>query len=287
MKQRSKIVTVLAFCVTFFLPQQAGAQTHIPEKFSYQAVIRDADGNLVTNQTIGMQINILAGSPTGGRSFTETHTPTTNENGLVSIQIGGGTPVHNTISNLHWSQKLFLQTEVDPAGGTDYTITATSQLLTVPFALFAKALENPYTAGDGISIIDGEISAFKQYAVGLNATLGGYVFYVTPDGKHGLVAETQDQSAGVKWFEALDVISVPANHSNDGNDFTDWRLPTKYEISLMYTNKIAIGGFTADLYWSSTEYNGSTNAWAHNFNTGSPGWNDKSTLYKVRAVRSF
>ncbi|NQT76400.1 MAG: hypothetical protein HQ565_01715, partial [Bacteroidetes bacterium] len=60
------------------------------EKISYQAVIRDVNDNLLTNQTIGMQVDILVGA---GTAYQETHTPTTNANGLVSIEVGGGTPM--------------------------------------------------------------------------------------------------------------------------------------------------------------------------------------------------
>ena len=113
-----------------------------PEAMSYQAVIRDADDNLVTGQTVGMQISILQGSASGTEVYVETQTPTTNANGLVSIEIGTGT-TSDDFSDIDWSDgPYYLKTEIDPTGGTSYTITGTSQLLSVPYALYAKTAES-------------------------------------------------------------------------------------------------------------------------------------------------
>lgn len=113
--------------------------SQVPEKMSYQAVIRNSSDELVKSSTIGMQISILQGSESGSPIYVETHSTSTNNNGLVSVEIGGGTPVTGTFSDIDWSTGLyFLKTETDPAGGTSYSITGTSQLLSVPYALYAK-----------------------------------------------------------------------------------------------------------------------------------------------------
>ncbi|MCD4724492.1 MAG: tail fiber protein [Bacteroidales bacterium] len=110
-----------------------------PEKMSYQAVVRDVSQTLITNQSVGMQISILQGSPTGTVVYSETQTPTTNINGLLSIEIGDGVGF-NTID---WANgPYFLKTEIDPTGGTNYSITGTSQLLSVPYALYAKTADS-------------------------------------------------------------------------------------------------------------------------------------------------
>jgi hypothetical protein len=113
-----------------------------PEKMSYQAVIRDADNNLVTNQAVGMQISILQTTVNGTAVYTETHTLTTNANGLASVEIGNGTVVSGDFATINWANGLyFIKTETDLTGGTSYTITGTSQLLSVPYALHAKMAE--------------------------------------------------------------------------------------------------------------------------------------------------
>ena len=111
-----------------------------PQKMSYQAVIRDGGGLLVTNQVIGMEINIRQGSQAGTIVYTETQTPTTNENGLVSIEIGGGT----SFNTINWATSTYyIETKTAVVAPlTTYTITGVSQLLSVPYALFAKTAES-------------------------------------------------------------------------------------------------------------------------------------------------
>ena len=113
--------------------------TQVPEKMSYQAVVRNTTNNLVTNQPVGMQISILQGSATGTAVYIETQTPTSNANGLVSLEIGGGTVVSGNMATINWANgPYFIKTETDPTGGSSYTITGTSQLLSAPYALYAK-----------------------------------------------------------------------------------------------------------------------------------------------------
>jgi len=131
-----KILTILS---AVLLTANIFAQS--PEKISYQAVVRDASDNLVTNTVIGMQISILHGSVTGTTVYTETQKPTTNANGLVTIEIGTGTTIDD-FSAIDWaSGTYFIKTETDLSGSTNYTITGTSQLLSVPYALHAKTAE--------------------------------------------------------------------------------------------------------------------------------------------------
>ena len=121
----------------------ATAFAQAPEKMSYQAVIRDASNVLVINHAIGMKISILQGSTSGSAVYVETQTPTSNANGLVSMEIGSGTVVSGTFNTIDLSNgPYFIKTETDPAGGTTYTITGTSQLLSVPYALYSKTAES-------------------------------------------------------------------------------------------------------------------------------------------------
>ena len=133
-----KLFTIL---LAVFLTATVWAQS--PNKMSYQAVIRNSSEALVTNTTVGMQISILQGSASGTAVYVETQSPTTNANGLISIKIGDGTVQSGDFTNIEWANgPYFIKTETDPAGGTDYTITGTSQLLSVPYALHAKTAES-------------------------------------------------------------------------------------------------------------------------------------------------
>lgn len=125
-----------------------------PEKMSYQAVIRNSLNDLVTNQTVGMQISILQGSETGTAVYVETQTPTTNINGLVSIEVGSGTVVSGSFSEINWTDgPYYIKTETDPLGGTAYAITGASQLLSVPYALSSKSLVLPFSDSSSYNLI--------------------------------------------------------------------------------------------------------------------------------------
>jgi len=132
--------TVFTIMVAVLLTAIVSAQS--PEKMSYQAVIRNSSNQLVTNQTVGMQISILQGSPSGTAVYVEIQEPVSNANGLVSLEIGSGTVVSGNFSSIDWANgTYFIKTETDLNGGTNYTITGTSQLLSVPYALHAKTAE--------------------------------------------------------------------------------------------------------------------------------------------------
>jgi hypothetical protein len=135
MKKRYTILAFLLITAGTFA-QASAAQA--PEKMSYQAVLRDASNTLLNNQEVGMQISILQSTITGTAVYIETQTATTNINGLVSLVIGSGTS-SDDFSAIDWSAgPYFIKTATDPAGGTTYTITGTSQLMSVPFAMYAK-----------------------------------------------------------------------------------------------------------------------------------------------------
>ena len=109
-----------------------------PQSFSYQAVVRGANNELVVNKQVSVKISILQTSENGTPVYIETHTPTANANGLVSVAIGAGTPLNGTFTTIDWSKGLFfVKTEVDPLGTGNYSLISTSQLLSVPFALYA------------------------------------------------------------------------------------------------------------------------------------------------------
>ena len=108
-----------------------------PEKFTYQSIVRYSDGSLLKSSNLGIKISILKNSDEGASVYTETHSVTTNRNGLVTLTIGNGVSGDN-ISDIDWSSgSYYLMVEVDPNGGIGYTIEQTAQLLSVPYALFA------------------------------------------------------------------------------------------------------------------------------------------------------
>jgi uncharacterized protein (TIGR02145 family) len=131
------------FAILAFLLLTANIFAQSPQKMSYQAVIRNSSGVLVINTLIGMEINIRQGSSTGTIVYTETLSPSTNNNGLVSIEIGG----EIGFNDIDWANgPFFIETKTAiQAPLTSYTITGTSQLLSVPYALHAKTADNGFS----------------------------------------------------------------------------------------------------------------------------------------------
>jgi hypothetical protein len=384
-----------------------------PQAFNYQAIVRDGQGEPVKNQEVAVRIIINMDSTTGTRVYAENHLVTTNGFGNINLQIGQGT-TSDSFESIDWSGgKVFLRVRVDPAGGTSWTDAGTSQLLSVPYALYAgngtpgprgdsgigianaviedeklvvtfsdgtkdtlgtvvgspgpmglkgdsgtgitnaviedenlvitysdgtkdtvgsvvgppgpigpkgdsgsPGIQGPpglngvgvITAGPNVTITGSGaesdpyvIGASPTYSVGLDTSLGGYVFYVTPNGKHGLVAALQDQNKGSSyngtysfyndsWYSARDICNDPAYHDEYGREFSDWRLPSLREINLMYSQRNDIGGFSGTYYWTfveSSEFQDSDQVLRKHFSSG--GWSrtSKENQSRTRAVRSF
>ncbi|MDQ0592365.1 hypothetical protein QFZ37_000734 [Chryseobacterium ginsenosidimutans] len=116
------------------------AFAQVPEKMSYQAIVRNTGGQVLANQNIGVRVSVLQGSPAGTVVYSERLTGNTNVNGLITMEVGTGTVLSGTFNTINWpTGSYYLKTETDPTGGTNYTITGTSQLLSVPYAMFAKS----------------------------------------------------------------------------------------------------------------------------------------------------
>lgn len=135
---------IYTFFTTLFIVGSLIAQA--PQSFKYQAVARDASGNIVADQAVGMQISILQGSISGTAIYIETFTPTTNGFGLINLNIGTGTVVSGDFATIDWSgDTYFVKVGMLIAGGTSYEDFGTSQLLSVPYALHAKTAANTFS----------------------------------------------------------------------------------------------------------------------------------------------
>lgn len=150
-----KILLTLAVSAGIF----ASAFAQVPEKINYQGVARNPAGNILPAQTIGLKFTIHSSSVNGPNVYSETHSTTTNEFGLFNIQIGGGTVVSGTFSSIDWgNDSFYLQVEMDAAGGTTYLDMGTSQLVSVPYALYAKTSG----ATDAIDGTPGQVAIFDS-----------------------------------------------------------------------------------------------------------------------------
>lgn len=130
MKRKLTLLSFLLVSLTLW--------AQVPQKMSFQAVIRNSSNALVINTTVGLKISVLQGTSTGSSVYVETHTTATNANGLVSLQIGNGSVVSGNFTTVNWANgPYFIKTETDPTGGSNYSISGTTELLSVPYALAA------------------------------------------------------------------------------------------------------------------------------------------------------
>jgi hypothetical protein len=310
-----KIFTVLSAVLI-----SASLWAQAPQNFSYQAVVRGTDNALVSNKKVGMKISLLQGSETGTAVYVETHTPTSNTNGLVTVAIGGGTIVSGTFASIDWSKgPYFVKTETDASGGTNYSLTTTSQLLSVPYAIHAKTAESIVGGNAG-----GGNGGFSHY-IGEEFG-GGVIFHLWKDklgAEHGLVVATTDQSAAQTWSNIKDIeIGQTAKSSWDGlsnsnaivnqsghtssaaklcldlvsGGQNDWYLPSIQELNMLWNNYFTVVKSLAQIsgatqlgsaaYWSSSEDN-NNDAWTFYFYFGNAFYSYKGITNFVRAVRAF
>ncbi|CAM4144155.1 hypothetical protein [Zobellia nedashkovskayae] len=144
-----KLRVLYAFMLLAVLEISAQA----PEKMSYQAIIRSSDNSLVLDAPVNLKIIVRQGSVNGTSAYEETHAATTNGNGLVSLEIGDGNRISGNFRDIPWSNgPFFIETQVDPDGGNNYSIIGVSQLLSVPYALYAKYAENVVEATASASV---------------------------------------------------------------------------------------------------------------------------------------
>ena len=166
-----------------------------PQKMSFQSIIRNSSGALVINQPVGLRISVLQGSATGVAVYSETQTDSTNANGLVSLQIGGGKVVTGSFTAINWATgTYFIKTDIDPTGGNNYTVSGTSQLLSVAYALYAQNAGIPGVKGDsGVSVRSSKVigdSLFVTLTTGQTINTGNVRGAQGVQGIQGLTGST-------------------------------------------------------------------------------------------------
>lgn len=273
-----------------------------PDQFKYQALLRNADGTIMANESVSVYLEILKGGAIGTSIFNETHNLTTTDQALININIGS---VEN-LSVVNWgTDNYFIKITVN---GTEM---GTSQLLSVPYALHAKTSGTHYI---------GELYE------------GGIIFFIDHTGEHGLIAslEDLDGGSGVAWSNIVVLVGDGAQDAYDGasntaaiiaqsghtnsaaklcddyeNDgYSDWYLPTTSEILLLRQNQLNIHnilendgnpdtyGLLATLtppysfYWTSYEI-GDDLGWYLGIEYPHGEIYTKEGLLRVRAIRAF
>jgi hypothetical protein len=248
-------------CIFLFLTlllQSFHVEAQPPALIPYQAIARDAAGNAVLNQNIGLRFSIHDQTITGNVVWQEVQTVLSNSLGVVVTSLGSV----SDLSAVNWAQgDKFLQVEMDIAGGTNYSDMGTQQMMSVPYALYAgEANQLTTNNGSGFSHWIGEYFG------------GGVIFHLWKglDGtEHGLILDIVNLSDGAPWSNIDDVdvgtlmnnygfngpwdgeanslaittqsghnasaASLCLNSTNGG--FDDWFLPSLNEFQILYNNR--------------------------------------------------
>jgi hypothetical protein len=303
-----KLYTLIAFLVIATINAQA------PQGFNYQATVRNSSGELIINQNINFKFNIMLNSSTSVPVYSETHYVPTDDVGQVNLTIGTGTPTTVPFSSINWgSGTYYLGIELNTGAG--YVAMGTTQLLSVPYALYANT-SGSTSNGNGFTHYIGELYG------------GGIVVSLWKDSsgtEHGLIASLTDLGPSVWSNVYVTEIGIAAqsgwnglsnsnaivsqsghsvsaaqlclDYSNDS--FDDWYLPSNQELGYIWSNLASLnntlqsisGASIIDInkYWSSTEINYST-PYYFSSQIGLASNNSESTKdisYFVRAYRKF
>jgi hypothetical protein len=307
--------TTLLMLITTFLWAQA------PQGIPYQAVMRNADGSVMASSAVSLTFMIHDGSATGTIVYQESHSLTSNAQGLVSCVVGNGVVSQGNFANINWgSGSKFLQVMM---GTTDL---GTQQMLSVPYALYSEDVSvrvsltgDSLFIGDQVSIVPG-VSAANDIQVG-DLYQGGYVAYLFQPGdlgymaneRHGIIVSISDLGSTEWGCDGTFVLGTEygvgfgqensnaiisnscglgntaadlcSNYSYGGN--SDWFLPSFDELMLIYNNLHNVIPFSYDSYWSSTQQDAH---WAKSIgfqNAGSNEHSTKNAIHVVRAIRYY
>ncbi|PLX20468.1 MAG: hypothetical protein C0599_09020, partial [Salinivirgaceae bacterium] len=239
------------------------AQT--PDAFNYQAAVRNADGEPIAEQEVAFEISILQGSADGTAVYTETHTITTTEQGVVNFAIGAGT-TSNDFTAIDWAAgPYFIQVAFDAAGGTDYVEMGTTQLVSVPFAKYAETTDfanEASTATSAISATTADEAAFATEAThAVHADTANYAAYAAT------AATTADMAALLDRIAALEEMSGIGTITDiDGNEYPITKIGNQVWMAknlrtTRYADGTPITKVEGNSAWDNLAYNDKAFCW--------------------------
>jgi uncharacterized protein (TIGR02145 family) len=280
-----RLITFLLLS-TILMPVMA----QVPLSFSYQAVVRGSDGNVLSGQNVGVEISIVPEGTYSMPVYTETHSVTTNQFGLFSVMVGEGTPVKGEFSSIEWwSGEFFLQTAIDTSGGTNYVTMGSTQLVSVPFALYSQGLILTDENGQSHLVTvdaDGNLSTNEVFVkcgdnftdprdgkvyntvqignqcwMARNLEYGQFIFSSESQSDNGVVEIYcySDNSFACQFGGGLytwdEMMQYSTDSINQGVCPEGWRIPTDYEWKLL--EGIADSQYgVGDAVWNQTGWRG-------------------------------
>ena len=293
-----KSITFFLFIVPFL------AISQVPESFKYQAVVRSVSGTLIANQNVTIKSSILSSDVNGTVVYAETQNVTTTEFGLIHLNIGQGTLVQGSFSAIPWGDtSYFLKTEFDLNGNGNFQFIGVTQLLAVPYALYAKTSGSsiPGPAGPQGPIGPAGPPCLGDYTHFIGEEFGGgVIFSLWKDSQgveHGLIVDKVDLSNSQAWsnieqnfvgvnaqspWDGLtnsNAITAQVGHTNSAAALclnstnggqNDWYLPSIQELHMIWNNYHLVGKILSQIP-NATQFNNlgywsSTEAYYSNVN---------------------
>ncbi|MEK9604551.1 MAG: BspA family leucine-rich repeat surface protein [Flavobacteriaceae bacterium] len=224
-------------------------------QFNYQAIVKDSDGNPVTNNQVKFKFSLMYQSSTATPVFIEEHDITTPADGVVNLSVGGGTVVNGTFSDIDWSQSVFMKEELDTGSG--YQDMGTKQVASVPVAEFANKLDG-FIVDNSNNILAGKSSMGQVSDTGTNNIAIGWRTLQNNGGGSSNVAIGERSMMGGEqevvyttgsWNTAVGAATMIMNESgNENSAFGAGAM----ENSQSGSRNVAVG------YQSLTDNNGGT-----------------------------
>lgn len=207
--------TIVLFQLSFCLFAQ------VPQKMSYQAVVRNDKDSLLANQSVNVRISILQGNALGEAVYIETQSVMTNKNGLMTLEIGEGSIIDGNFHQIDWGNgPYYIKSEIDPRGSYNYTITSTQQLLSVPYALYSENagnVTNNNCPTVNICDLNNSISSMQNMLISL---------FNTVSAQNARIDSLQDLLSGAGPITMLPVVTtssvynISENTANCGGNVT-------------------------------------------------------------------
>lgn len=216
-----------------------------PQAMNFQAVARNTGGNPLSDKEVGIKIEIVQGSASGTTVYGETHQATTTKNGVVNLQIGNGTAINGIFTEIDWSQSpYFLRISMDTDGGSNYKEMSTSQMLSVPYALYAERAGNVKEEVPNFLVMPVNGPA-AQILTGLNLDLSGpspyfFVKYLN-DTDQEVTMEIEGLPKGISINDESSESGPFGRGISIYNFITDeYALEGRYSCALILKNKYGV-----------------------------------------------
>lgn len=290
---------------SFISTSQSPAITNITVAAAgiYTLTASNSCGSATAVNTASVTVNPLPSTPTATAASNITQTSF-----FANWNIANGATTYylDVSANSGFSSFVTGYNNLNVGNATTYSVTNLS--LTTTYYYRVRAVSSCGVSANS-NIITVTTIAF---AIGQNYG-GGIIFYIDGTNQHGLISSTSDQSTSAEWgcygttISGADGTAVGTGNQNTIdieagcttvgiaadicanlvlNGYSDWFLPSKDELNLMYINRVAIGGFADFDYWSSSEYD-ANRTWNQFFDYGGQGNGIKYWGSHMRCVRSF